>query len=521
VILAMALVAAQTPDLVLDGAVPVDGRYFEIPFTVPAGTAELQLAHRPLDDSDVLDWGLLEPGGGFRGYGGGNLEDAVVGAAAASRSYLPGPIAAGEWALYVGKARVQSAAPGYHVEITFRPTAALEPASDRAPYVEAAPLEDGARYYAGDFHVHSEDSGDARPSLDEIATFARGRGLDFVVLTEHNTIAHVDRLGAAQARHPSLLLVPGLELTTYAGHAGGFGVTRWVDHRIGHGDVTLAGALAAFAAQGSLVTLNHPTLALGDLCIGCAWELGVPAPGSIHGVEIASGGWAQAGRYFALDAIALWESLLDAGHHLAAIGGSDDHQAGQGAGSPIGDPTTCVFAEALSVAALRAGILASRTVVKLQGPGDPMIALDTFPARTGDTVFADETTLRATVTGGLGARFRFVQNGRGVAPSEVITADPQTFELVRAVPAASDAPLRVRGEVLVDDEGELVPRTLSSYVWLAPAAPVAACSCASASALDGAGGLLALALLRWRRSGRGGRALDLARDVSARLPARR
>ncbi|MFH1808308.1 MAG: CehA/McbA family metallohydrolase [Pseudomonadota bacterium] len=494
---ALALAMQQVPDLVLDGAVPAEVAYFEIPLEVPAGTVEFQIAHHSTDDADVLDWGLLEPGGGFRGYGGGNLEDTVIGVAASSRSYVPGTIPAGTWALYVGKARVSSASPGYHVEVTFRTTATLPPATDRSPYAEAAPLETRARFFAGDFHVHSEDSGDARPPLEEIASFAESRGLDFVVLTEHNTIAQVDRLGAVQARHPALLLVPGLELTTYEGHAGCFGATRWVDHRLGYGDATLASALEALAAQEALVFINHPSIELGDLCIGCAWRLGIPPLGSIHGVEIASGGWAQAGRYFALDAMALWESMLDAGHHLAAIGGSDDHQAGQGVQSPIGDPTTLVFAQGLGAAALREGILASRTVVKMQGPGDPMITLETDPARSGDTVFANETRVHATVTGGVGARFRFVQNGRGVAQSLEITGDPQTFTLVRSVPAKGDLAMRVRAEVLIEDQGELVPRTLTSYVWLEPAPPADGCSCASARARTtvDAGWLAAIAAL--------------------------
>ncbi len=495
--------AQPAPDLVLDGPVPADGDFFELPFEVPAGTVEVQIAHRPHDDGDVLDWGVLSPEG-FRGYGGGNSEDAVIGVAASSRSYLPGPITPGAWALYVGKAKLVSAAPGYHVEITFRVTATLPPAADRAPYVEAAPLSSEARFYAGDFHVHSEDSGDARPPLGEIAAFARGRGLDFVVVTDHNTVAQVDRIAAAQPAHPELLFVPGMEFTTYAGHATAFGATSWVDHRVGGGGPSLQGAVDELVAQGALFSINHPALELGDACIGCAWRHEVPAVGTLHGVEIETGGWRQAGRLFSWDAIALWERLLDEGHHLAALGGSDDHQAGQGNGSPIADPTTLVFADGLSVSALGQGILDSRTVVKMQGPDDPMIALDTAPPRAGDTVRAAEVTLTATVTGGVGAWFRFVKNGLGVAPAEAITADPQRFELVLAPGEAGDD--RVRAEVQVDDAGELVPRTVTSYVWLAPA-PLAGCACG----LSGRGALAPTAAILLWLAGRAARARRAAR----------
>ncbi|MBI1948861.1 MAG: PHP domain-containing protein [Deltaproteobacteria bacterium] len=492
VLAARGALAQGAADLVVEDAVPADGEFFEVPFEVPAGTVEIQIAHRPLDDGDILDFGVQAPEG-FRGYGGGNLEDAIVGVAASSRSYLPGPITPGAWSLYVGKAKVNSSAPGYHVEVTFRTEATLPPATDRAPYLEAAPLASEARFYAGDFHVHSEDSGDARPPLAEIADFARGRGLDFVVVTDHNTVSQIDRLGAAQGAHPELLFVPGVEFTTYQGHATGFGATGWVDHRIGWQGRTIEGALDDLAAQGALVSINHPALELGDACIGCAWRHPHPAVGAIHGVEIETGGWRQAGRLFAWDAIALWEQLLDEGHHLAAIGGSDDHQAGQGNGSPIGDPTTLVFADGLSVTALRQGILDSRTVVKMQGPSDPMVVLDTTPPRVGDTVTAAEVTLTATVSGGVGSWFRFVRGGLGLDLPVEVTEDPHVFELtLTPVDGGAD---RVRAEVQVDDGGELVPRTITSYLWLAPAPPDG-CSCSVSGRVPvGQGLVFALAWL--------------------------
>ena len=472
----------EAPDLVVEGDVPAEGEFFEVPFEVPAGTVELQIAHRALDDGDILDFGVMSPEG-FRGYGGGNTEDAILGVEASSRSYLPGPLSAGPWSLYVGKAKVNSAAPRYRVEIHFRTAATIPPATDRAPWSDT-PLSTEARFYAGDLHVHSADSGDARPSLAEIADYARGRGLDFVVVSDHNTHAQVERIGAAQPDHPELLFVPGVEFTTYAGHGLGFGATQFVDHRIGWQGRTLQQALDELSAQGALFSINHPALSLGDACIGCAWEHETPPVGSLHGVEIETGGWRQAGRLFAYDAIALWEQLLDEGHHLAPLGGSDDHQAGQGNSSPIGDPTTLVFAEGLSVAALRQGILDSRTVVKLQGPDDPMIVLDTDVARGGDTVAAAELTLTATVTGGVGAWFRFVKGGLGVELPVEITEDPQVFTL--AVTPVGGPGDRVRAEVQVDDGGELAPRTLTGYVWLTPAAP-GPCACTSAGTAAGVG----------------------------------
>lgn len=492
--------AASAHAQVFEGDVPDDGSdFFEIPFDVPAGTAEIEIAHVAVDDEDVLDWGLFDADGVFRGYGGGNEEPAIVGELAASRSYLPGPLPAGEWRVYVGKAKLLSAAPAYRVEVTLRDEPTLPPATDRETWVEPPPLSTEPRFYAGDFHVHSEDSGDADATLEEINALAVERGLDFVVITDHNTTSQDDRLLAAQERSGELFFVPGVEFTTYAGHATGFGITGYVDHRIGVNGRTVDAAVAEINGQGGLFSINHPALELGDACIGCAWTHEVPAIGSVHGVEI------QTGRtlLFADAAINFWEQMLDAGHHVAAIGGSDDHRAGR-ENAAIGEPTTLVLAEGLSVASLREGILASRTVVKMQGPDDPMVVLDTDPPRTGDTARAINeartVTITATVTGGIGRTFRFVQNGLGLALPEPITEDP----FVRSIDVVADrtGTQRVRAEV-ADDDG--TPRTLTSYVWLFDEVAPPDCTCSTngagaRSAWPGCLALLAMISMGWRRS---------------------
>src|SRR3954470_18073663 len=122
----LALVAAllaQSP-IVLDGDVPAGGGdYLDLPFDVPAGTVEIEVAHAPRNSEDVLDWGVYGPSGEYRGWAGGKIANAIVGEGASSTRYLPGPLPAGTWTVNVGKARVTSADAGYHVEITLRTTA--------------------------------------------------------------------------------------------------------------------------------------------------------------------------------------------------------------------------------------------------------------------------------------------------------------------------------------------------------------------------------------------------------------
>lgn len=484
--------------ILLEGEVPEGSPdHFRLAFEVPDGVQEIEIRHDDLSEQNILDWGLDDPAG-FRGWGGGNHEAAIVGEEAASRSYLPGPITQGTWHVVVGKAKIVERPARYRVEIELRTTPTLSPQNERRPYVAVPALKTGARYYAGDFHVHSRESGDAQPTLDEVAAFAREIGLDFIELTEHNTTSHLDFFGDVQARHPEMLLVPGVEFTTYAGHANGIGATRFVDHKIGQPGVTIEGAVQAFRKQGAIFSLNHPALALGDLCIGCAWQHELDGE-HIGAIEIGTGGWKQGGLMFTPMVISMWEELSAKGHRVAAIGGSDDHEGGHGR-SPIGSPTTLVFAEELSVSAILEGVRKGRTVVKLQGPSDPMIELEVNGELPGSTVEATRMTLRAVVTGGAGQQLRLIQSGEGGEPVD-ITGDPFVYETSIEPPASGES--FVRAEVLVNEH----PRTVTNHVFLrrsgGDAESEAGCGCrmgASGSKPWALVGLLGAAIALRRRS---------------------
>jgi hypothetical protein len=448
-------------EIVLDGVAPTDGPdHFFLPFEVPAGTAEIEVQHQGTVAANVLDFGLNDPQG-FRGWGGGNTEPAIVSEAAASRSYLAGPLPTGTWQVVIGKAQINQTPASYAVKVVLRTTPTLT-AEVRKPYVPAGPIaaSGGARYYAGDFHTHSRDSGDAHPSLDEMAVFAKTQDLDFIEVSDHNTTAQLDFFVDAQARHPDLLLVPGAEYTTYDGHANAIGATRWFDHKIGQPGVTIQGAIDSIRDSGALFGINHPALDLGDKCIGCAFQHVVDAT-TIDAVEVSTG---KADVIFGDATIAFWEKLLDAGGHTVAIGGSDDHLASldQGAfGSPIGDPTTMVFAEELSVAGIVAGVKSGRTVVRLTGADAAMIELSSSaPLQTGTSLVVGRgTTISARVTGGEGKVLRFVRNAIADEPIE-ITTDP--FEATVSVSASAETEVRVRAEVLKGSRRE----TITSHLFV-------------------------------------------------------
>ena len=309
--------------------------------------------------------------------------------------------------------------------------------------------------------MHSRESTDAKPTLDQILAFARSRKLDFVEISDHNTITQLDYFNAAQKRNPDVLLVPGVEYTTYAGHANGIGATRWVDHKIGQPGVTIEEAARLFHSQGAIFSINHPMLELGDLCIGCAWKHKLD-PSQIDAVEIGTGGFEQGARLFHTAVIAFWEKQLATGRHVFPVGGSDDHSGGEARGqfaSPIGSPTTMVFADELSMSHILLALRDGKTVVKLQGPDDPMVDLRTDFATVGGTEGARSAVFRAWVTGGRGTRLSIVRNGE-VIQDVAVDSDPFLHYMDALPPPTGED--RYRAEILVDDH----PRTITNHIFL-------------------------------------------------------
>lgn len=453
---------ARAAETVIDlsGEVPDDeARHFFLEFDVPEGIQEIQVQHDDLSADNILDWGLDGPNGTFRGWGGGNTEDAVVNVSAASRSYIPGPIPAGKWRVVVGKAKINVTPATFSVHVTLRDTTTLAAQPERAPYQVTPALSKEPRWYAGDFHVHSIESGDAKATFEQIVSLSQSVGLDFVMLSDHNTNAQLEFYADFHQKHPDFLLLPGVEYTTYWGHANAIGATEWVSDRTEPPDNSILQAAQKFHDQGAIFSINHPMLDIGDACIGCAWTQDLPAE-NIDAVEIATG-------FIGLvtdDAVTFWDQLSLEGRHTTAIGGSDDHTAGidEGpTGKPIGTPTTMVYATELSLKGIQDGIRNGRTVVRFEGMKDPMIELVSSVAPQGDTVHAPTTTFKATVTGGIGYAFRFVKNGQSTEEPFEITEDPFVKEISVSAPASGEDFWRV--EAL---NSSYLPRTVTSNLWL-------------------------------------------------------
>lgn len=372
-------------------------RHIEREFQVPAGTrrVEIEYAVSGAERRTVVDLGLRGPSG-LRGWSGGGKRSIVVSALGATPGYLPGAIEPGAWAVLLGVPNIRDGS-----DDTYQVTVRLFD-SDLPPATRVIRPEPG--WYAGDLHAHSGHSDGRALSLSKAATptpahrvfdAAAAAGLDFVLLSDHNTASHwldVDRL---QPYYDSLLLLHGREVTTYRGHANTVGETAFHEFRLPRPDATPAGLLATIRASGAFISINHPLRPDDETCMGCGWNVdSAETIGEVDGVEVVNG----ALRDGSLDGWPFWARLLNRGHRLIAVGGSDEHTVDAPLDQNLGTPATIVYARELSEAGIVDGLKSGRVYIRTQHRGGPALE---FSAESGGAVYQMGDTVPAAPPGGV------------------------------------------------------------------------------------------------------------------------
>lgn len=429
--LAAALAAATlpgvaAPDLMLTGT--IDGTehqtYREAPFIVPAGVTRVTIRF-DYDKSNhtVIDLGLLDPQR-FRGWSGGSKALLTLSPSDATPSYLPGPVVAGRWRLLMG-------VPNARPETRSRYTASVWfDRGDRHAASDAAtppPLRSGPGWYRGDLHMHSAHSDGSCLSQSGVRVpcpvfrtveAAAAAGLDFIALSDHNTVSQMNDLRELQPYFDKLLLIPATEITTFHGHIQAIGLDRFIDFRLGTPAAPNPTILADAAAHASaILSINHPDSPSGEVCMGCGWTAAGADYDRVQAVEAVNGNTTDG----PLSGIPFWYARLNEGHHLTGIGGSDSHDPDAPDGKPpIGHPTTVVHAANLSQAAILDGIRAGDVFIDTQGRRDRLLEVEAHSASAqapmGGTIdLQGPLALDIHVAGADGATIELVHRGKPLA----------------------------------------------------------------------------------------------------------
>ncbi len=312
-------------------------------------------------------------------------------------------------------------------------------------------------WVSGDLHVHTWYSHDAwrgpgqhdhNTGDDEFYTWswevsnerdlAEDRGLDYIAITDHNNI---DAQSDPAWGTGDLIWLPDYE-NSLAGHAQMHGARKMYDN----GANTLADVervAAELRADGGALQINHPDDGEWREEYGFGfvpdaveiWNIGVwayepPMPATNNH---------ETGPKFL-------DTYLDAGHHVAATGGSDSHWRSTTAVQGIGQPTTWICAETPTWQGLVDGIRDGRTTISHQPPGFGTVFAD---IRVGDgtlgSVVEPGTPARATVQGAPGAWLKLVTNGSTELARVPITTNDFSYEFTL------DEPGWVRAEVFYED----------------------------------------------------------------------
>jgi len=354
--------------------------HIPLAFDVPPGTGQLIGRFRAVPQragdaffDNLISLSLFGPEGA-RGARHNNPQmDFSVGLAHASPGYMPGPISPGRWTVFLDTFRVLGPDPvQYRLEIDFA-DAGVAAAPMPLPKVAAR----GPGWYRGDLHSHSLHS-DGSWDVPDLVAWARRRGLDFMTMTDHNTVS--SHALAKSVAGDDLLVMGGLELTTHYGHALSLGGEDWQEWRTGPvTGKTMPELAGAVMAAGARFIIAHPMSPGDPDCTGCRWDYPDMRPGPAKIVEVWNGGpWSAYNE----DGLALYRQWLGQGHRLALTAGSDIH-------GPEGDDPVCGFnhveADDLTEAAILSAIAQGHNYLS-SGPKLILTATDPLGAmvRMGD-----------------------------------------------------------------------------------------------------------------------------------------
>jgi hypothetical protein len=349
--------------------------------------------------SNLITLGLFDPHG-FRGNAHRHPPDqkVILSSETATAGFIPGAIQSGSWlaqlAIHAVLADVQPCI--YSLDIELLPPDKTGQTAHQPALAQLGQSTAGkASWLRGELHSHTIHS-DGTLTPQELIAQAQQNRLDFLAITDHNTnsaLREIERTALNTLKNGyltlkngylGLLIIPGIELTTFHGHALALGVESWVDWRTGYRGWKMEDAARLTRAMGGVFIIAHPNDVGTPICTGCKWEYADIDLDLVDGIEIWNGRWSGS-----VDknpkGLQTWQTLQEGPHRNPATCGADYHQTGEwGEGIPI----TYVYARSRSAPAVLEGIRRGRVILS----SGPWLSLQVSasegsePAEVGDTL---------------------------------------------------------------------------------------------------------------------------------------
>ena len=343
--------------------------YLDFPFEVPAGMGalRLRLCYSPLkvgDISNLITLGLFDPHG-FRGFVSPNPpgREVVLSAGMATVGCIPGAILAGKWlaqlAIHCVVADTKPCTYSLDIELLLE-TDAYIPVNHPIPSRQKQVAPGKAGWLRGELHSHTVHS-DGVLTVNELIAQAHTNQLDFLAITDHNTVSALREV--ENTALDGLLLIPGIEVTTFHGHALALGVERWVEWRTGYHGWTIEDSARLAREMGGLFIMAHPNSVGSPICTGCQWEYADFDLDLADAIEVWNSQWDDIYDTNP-KSLNLWHSLQQGKRRMPVTCGSDFHEMthwGEGV------PFTYIYTGHRSTADVLEGIRKGRMIIS-SGP---------------------------------------------------------------------------------------------------------------------------------------------------------
>ncbi|MDK6028819.1 CehA/McbA family metallohydrolase [Ignisphaera sp. 4213-co] len=370
--------------------------FVEVSFNVESDVDMIFLRLKP---SCRIGFGVVDSAGVIRGWGADRRYSVYIAKTSATPGFVPGPIVKGVWKVLL---RIDKSAGdcSYSLEIKgFKMLSDVTSFSDILEFLSHVarswnlletisknidvvslivykyPCRDFLNtqkvskvngWFRGDLHTHTIHS-DGRNTVCELLALARSRGLDFIALTDHNTVSQNHEAGLVE-EDGNPIVIPGTEVTTFYGHINIFNIGKCPDFRI-RSKEDFEKLIDEAHRNNALVSVNHPSRYMEVLCPDCPF---------IHkdvrgfdAIEIWNGPWYIQNS----EALRWWHNILVEGHRVTAVGGSDFHGGVEGDVTQLGEPTTWVYAKKLDPQSIVDGIKRGWVYITYK-PNRPVISID-------------------------------------------------------------------------------------------------------------------------------------------------